>query len=457
MPTSTFTVDVSFDEPPRTTNVTRVQVGGGGGGGAFFGGGGGGGGATNPISVGGSPGTTHTIVVSGTGGAGGTGGGDGGNGGSPTYDGSGGGAGGIGGLSGTNGSTPGAGGTDSFNGGNAVTSTGGGAAGFSTNGSDGVGAGAPGDGGAADTVGGDGVSGSDGFIIVVLTGDPPSAPTGLAATSGLSNHVPVSWDSESDIDGYRLYRSDDGYTTPIYDGGSTSFDDTGLTNGVTYTYKIASYAYYGEGSKSSSQSGTPAGGTVFNRSLSDSITLAHGLHMGDGKLVVHALSILSIATATVAYARTIADTLVITDVSTRIKAKIATLSDSISLIQSVARSPSKVVSDSLIIIDAASAVNGSSAFDLLCIDSEVNITLILHRSLSDNLGLGSFAYAALGRTVNKNYNLLRRKMKLQSNIHNVDIESVTNITDHTSVPIWMGEDTLEMADVAVGDVDRCQP
>jgi chitodextrinase len=82
---------------------------------------------------------------------------------------------------------------------------------------------------------------------------PPAIPTGLAAIPG-NAQVQLNWsaNSESDLAGYRLYRNG----TLIYNGSNTSYLNTGLSNGTTYTYTLS--AYDTSGNESAQSSGVPA-------------------------------------------------------------------------------------------------------------------------------------------------------------------------------------------------------
>jgi fibronectin type 3 domain-containing protein len=77
---------------------------------------------------------------------------------------------------------------------------------------------------------------------------PPPAPSELSASSEDPETSTVQWSAPdaSDVDGYRIYRSDD---TPIEvetnapinpDGlvSGTSFTDQGVSNGTTYRYRV---------------------------------------------------------------------------------------------------------------------------------------------------------------------------------------------------------------------------
>jgi hypothetical protein len=76
---------------------------------------------------------------------------------------------------------------------------------------------------------------------------PPAVPSGLVATSG-SGEASLTWGavSSGDLAGYNLYRSNTSIgnvegLTPV-NGGSllttTSFTDTGVSNGTTYFYRV---------------------------------------------------------------------------------------------------------------------------------------------------------------------------------------------------------------------------
>jgi chitodextrinase len=67
--------------------------------------------------------------------------------------------------------------------------------------------------------------------------DPPSAPTGLAATSVSANQVSLSWSAASDnvgVTGYEVFRDGALVGSPT----DTSFIDTTVGPGTTYTYEV---------------------------------------------------------------------------------------------------------------------------------------------------------------------------------------------------------------------------
>jgi hypothetical protein len=104
---------------------------------------------------------------------------------------------------------------------------------------------------------------------------PPAAPTGLVATAG-SGQVSLDWNdnTEADLQGYDVYRG-------TAAGGpyskanaamvaSSSYTDTGLTNGSQYFYVVRAVGPGGSSAPSAEASATPAGGTLFRRGDADS-------------------------------------------------------------------------------------------------------------------------------------------------------------------------------------------
>ena len=86
---------------------------------------------------------------------------------------------------------------------------------------------------------------------------PPSVPTGLAATPG-NAQVSLRWTASTDPDdavaSYNVYRDGAKVGSP----SGTSFTDTGLTNGITYSYQVSAVDTHGNASGlSSAVSATP--------------------------------------------------------------------------------------------------------------------------------------------------------------------------------------------------------
>ncbi|MEK6304174.1 MAG: fibronectin type III domain-containing protein [Acidobacteriota bacterium] len=88
---------------------------------------------------------------------------------------------------------------------------------------------------------------------------PPAAPTGLAATAG-NAQVSLSWNASSGATSYNVKRSTTNggpYSTIAPGIGTTSYLNTGLTNGTTYYYVVSASNGAGEGPNSSQVSATP--------------------------------------------------------------------------------------------------------------------------------------------------------------------------------------------------------
>jgi chitodextrinase len=94
---------------------------------------------------------------------------------------------------------------------------------------------------------------------------PPSTPGTPTATAASSTHVDLSWPASTDnvgVTGYRVYRN--GSTTPLGNPTSTTFADTTVVAGSTYTYTVSAVDAAGnESAKSAAASVTTpaAGGT----------------------------------------------------------------------------------------------------------------------------------------------------------------------------------------------------
>ena len=93
----------------------------------------------------------------------------------------------------------------------------------------------------------------------------PQPPTGLTASPVSASQINLSWiapnNGGSVITGYKIERSTDGGTTwsvtvPNTGSTATSYSDTGLNSGTTYTYRISAINAIGTGSPSSSVSAT---------------------------------------------------------------------------------------------------------------------------------------------------------------------------------------------------------
>ena len=71
----------------------------------------------------------------------------------------------------------------------------------------------------------------------------PTVPAGVAAVAESSSQIEISWsastDAESGVGGYRIYRN--GSASPLATVTSTNYTDTGLTAGITYSYRVRAF------------------------------------------------------------------------------------------------------------------------------------------------------------------------------------------------------------------------
>lgn len=91
-----------------------------------------------------------------------------------------------------------------------------------------------------------GLSGAVNATTDTVSVNPPGAPSGLTATAQSANTIRLIWTAGSGtIDGYYLERKMSGESwqriQTITPGSTTSFDNTGLTAGLTYYYRIQAY------------------------------------------------------------------------------------------------------------------------------------------------------------------------------------------------------------------------
>ena len=93
---------------------------------------------------------------------------------------------------------------------------------------------------------------------------PPQPPTGLTAFPSSPSQINLSWFASSDSDslpitGYKIYRSTSSGTEALLTqaGNVTSYNDTTVTNGQTYFYKVTAVNSVGESPQSNEATATP--------------------------------------------------------------------------------------------------------------------------------------------------------------------------------------------------------
>src|SRR5262247_534310 len=101
----------------------------------------------------------------------------------------------------------------------------------------------------------------DDFLVTSIGGGgtPPPAPTNLVATPG-NAQVSLTWNTSSGASSYNVKRSTTSggpYTTIATGVTSTSFTNTGLTNGTTYFFVVSAVNSAGESGNSNQASATP--------------------------------------------------------------------------------------------------------------------------------------------------------------------------------------------------------
>jgi hypothetical protein len=94
----------------------------------------------------------------------------------------------------------------------------------------------------------------------------PTAPTNLAATTQSSSSIALTWtDKSSDDTGFKVQRSQDGVNwSEVASLGSnvTSFTNTGLSAGTTYSYRVYAYNSVGNSAFSNTASATTTANSV---------------------------------------------------------------------------------------------------------------------------------------------------------------------------------------------------
>ncbi|MDE2590602.1 MAG: fibronectin type III domain-containing protein, partial [Patescibacteria group bacterium] len=109
----------------------------------------------------------------------------------------------------------------------------------------------------------------------------PSAPTQVTATAQAGLKINVSWQPPTGsgvITGYKIERSTDGgtsWSTPVVLGTSTTYQDSGLSAGTTYYYRVAAMNA-GDTSSYSAESNGVVGGDVPSTVTSPTVTVLSG-------------------------------------------------------------------------------------------------------------------------------------------------------------------------------------
>jgi chitodextrinase len=103
----------------------------------------------------------------------------------------------------------------------------------------------------------------------------PSIPTGLTATVMSASRIDLNWNASTDnvgVTGYDIYRNGALITTT---GGQTSYSDTAVAPGTTYTYRVAARDLSGNASDPS------AGVTVSTPAQSQSVVASADAHVDE--------------------------------------------------------------------------------------------------------------------------------------------------------------------------------
>lgn len=96
---------------------------------------------------------------------------------------------------------------------------------------------------------------------VTFTYSPPSVPTGFNAASGSNAFVNLNWNASVGATAYNVKRAttSGGYYSTLATVSGTNYTHSGLTNGITYYYKVAAIGPNGASADSGFVSATPKG------------------------------------------------------------------------------------------------------------------------------------------------------------------------------------------------------
>lgn len=150
---------------------------------------------------------------------------------------------------------------------------------------------------AVDLAGNEGTYASTSIFIASPDTIPPATPPAPVAVDRQDAGIFVSWtpNTETDLAGYNIYRSDDSYTTALNGGvllNTASYSDTSAVVGTPYTYKVKAYDTTTNGSNLSpaSNSATRTGTTTFDLTAFIKVgemvpCVCHARGVTDGKYV----------------------------------------------------------------------------------------------------------------------------------------------------------------------------
>jgi cellulose 1,4-beta-cellobiosidase len=122
----------------------------------------------------------------------------------------------------------------------------------------------------------------------------PAAPTNVTATGG-NGQVVLSWSASIGASSYNVQRSttSGGPYTTIASPTTTSYTDTGVTNGTTYYYVIAAVNAVGPSANSSQVSATPSASVALDSSAlgqgalgASSLSWSHTVGSGSNRALV---------------------------------------------------------------------------------------------------------------------------------------------------------------------------
>jgi hypothetical protein len=114
-------------------------------------------------------------------------------------------------------------------------------------------------------------------ITPVAGGDPPNAPSNLVATVASATQISLSWtDNSNNEDGFRIERKTEPSGTwseiATVSANVTTYQNSGLTTGTTYCYRVRAYNSYGNSSYSNEACATPTDDWITNISATSGRT-----------------------------------------------------------------------------------------------------------------------------------------------------------------------------------------